>query len=245
MDRLFRVPRKAALQAFGERFGAESRADKQRREKSETRLREGSRTEAAVRRSLIVRVGSGRNLASKDANGLSDPLLEVTLLDQQQRTKVIKKTLSPHWNEVLEFDLTGLDDIMDELTIICWDWNNTGLFANDRKNLTYMGELRLLLKDLPNDPRERWWPLVTSTSDFVSGEIELAFTRKEEPSSSSPRSSSASDSVTSAGSTIKTSTKGSKESKDSTNNKELSKEERERIEKQKVIAESLQQVFGI
>lgn len=172
MDRLFRVPRRAALKAFGERFPPETRLEKQRREKAEARLREIARSEARVRTKLSVRVGSGRGLASKDANGLSDPFLELTLLEQQQRTKVIKKSLSPHWNEQLEFDVTALDDA-DELCIVCWDWN-AGLFANDRKNYTYMGELRLQLRELPCDAQERWWALVSATADHVSGEIQLA-----------------------------------------------------------------------
>lgn len=172
MDRLFRVPRRAALKAFGERFPAETRLEKQRREKAEARLRELARNEARVRTMLSVRVGSGRGLASKDANGLSDPFLELTLLEQQVRTKVIKKTLSPHWHEQLELDVTALDDA-DELTIVCWDWN-AGLFAHERKNYTYMGELRLQLGELPCDGRERWWALVAATADHVSGEIELA-----------------------------------------------------------------------
>ena len=173
MDRLFRVPRRAALKAFGERFPAESKLDKQRREKAEARLRETARAEARTRVTLSVRVGSGRGLASKDANGLSDPFLEVTLLEQQQRTKVIKKTLSPHWNEVLDFDVTALEGA-DELSVVCWDWN-AGLFANERKNFSYMGELRLLLSAVPHDGKERWWPLIAATAEQVSGEIELAY----------------------------------------------------------------------
>jgi len=46
-------------------------------------------------------------LASKDSNGLSDPYCEIYILDEKgqqnkkskQKTKVIKKSLTPSWNE--------------------------------------------------------------------------------------------------------------------------------------------------
>ena len=49
----------------------------------------------------------GRDLAAKDANGLSDPYVRVTLLPDKKRkleTKIKRRTLNPRWNEVFYFE---------------------------------------------------------------------------------------------------------------------------------------------
>ncbi len=58
---------------------------------------------------------SGRNLASKDSNGLSDPYCEIYVLDEKsqpikkskQKTKVIKKSLNPTWDESFSISTTS------------------------------------------------------------------------------------------------------------------------------------------
>jgi Ca2+-dependent lipid-binding protein len=48
-----------------------------------------------------------RDLAAKDANGLSDPYVRVTLLpDKKHRleTKIRRRTLNPRWNETFYFE---------------------------------------------------------------------------------------------------------------------------------------------
>jgi len=60
---------------------------------------------------VTLKVVSGRNLASKDSNGLSDPYCEIYLLDEKgqpnkkskQKTKVINKNLNPTWDESFNF----------------------------------------------------------------------------------------------------------------------------------------------
>jgi len=60
---------------------------------------------------VTLKVVSGRNLASKDSNGLSDPYCEIYLLDEKgqpnkkskQKTKVVNKNLNPTWDETFNF----------------------------------------------------------------------------------------------------------------------------------------------
>ena len=50
---------------------------------------------------LTVFCRRGTSLLAADSNGLSDPYLIVSALGQTRRTRVIKKTLNPQWDESL------------------------------------------------------------------------------------------------------------------------------------------------
>ena len=52
-------------------------------------------------------IQQAKDLAAKDANGLSDPYVRVTLLpDKKHRleTKIKRRTLNPRWNETFYFE---------------------------------------------------------------------------------------------------------------------------------------------
>ena len=52
-------------------------------------------------------IPQAKDLAAKDANGLSDPYVRVTLLpDKKHRleTKIKRRTLNPRWNETFYFE---------------------------------------------------------------------------------------------------------------------------------------------
>ncbi len=52
--------------------------------------------------SLVVKVLEAKNLIGKDCNGLSDPYVRVAIDNHQmemEKTKSLKKTLNPVWNE--------------------------------------------------------------------------------------------------------------------------------------------------
>eukprot|EP01103_Thecamoeba_quadrilineata_P012386 TRINITY_DN3187_c0_g1_i1.p1 TRINITY_DN3187_c0_g1~~TRINITY_DN3187_c0_g1_i1.p1 ORF type:complete len:789 (-),score=103.91 TRINITY_DN3187_c0_g1_i1:70-2436(-) len=101
---------------------------------------------------LLVKVVEARNLASKDANGLSDPYVELCFQDVKKKTKVKKKTLNPIFNE--EFDFVIPRDVEDpKLIAVVWDWDR--LSSND-----FMGQVEFFLETvLPDLAQEEWYTL--------------------------------------------------------------------------------------
>ncbi|KAL5836521.1 hypothetical protein ACOSQ4_016018 [Xanthoceras sorbifolium] len=67
---------------------------------------------------LTVRVLEARNIPSMDLNGLSDPYVRLQLGKQRSRTKVVKKSLSPTWEEEFIFKV---DDLSEELVVSVLD----------------------------------------------------------------------------------------------------------------------------
>lgn len=67
---------------------------------------------------LYVYVQEAKGLPAKDYNGLSDPYVRLQLGKSKARTRVIRKTLTPSWNEEFTFKV---DDLSEELQISVWD----------------------------------------------------------------------------------------------------------------------------
>ncbi|AES64583.2 putative C2 domain, GRAM domain-containing protein [Medicago truncatula] len=67
---------------------------------------------------LVVRVIEAMNLPPTDPNGLSDPYVRLQLGKQRFRTKVIKKSLNPKWDEEFSFKV---DDLKEELVVSVMD----------------------------------------------------------------------------------------------------------------------------
>ncbi|KAK7332468.1 hypothetical protein VNO80_29220 [Phaseolus coccineus] len=82
---------------------------------------------------LVVRVIEAKNLPPTDPNGLSDPYVRLQLGKQRFRTKVIKKSLNPKWNEEFSF---RVDDLNEELVLSVMDEDK---FFND----DFVGQLKL------------------------------------------------------------------------------------------------------
>ncbi|XP_047310509.1 C2 and GRAM domain-containing protein At1g03370-like [Impatiens glandulifera] len=67
---------------------------------------------------LFVRVIEARNILAMDTNGFSDPYVKLQLGKQRSKSRVIKKTLNPTWNQEFCFKV---EDLNDELLISVLD----------------------------------------------------------------------------------------------------------------------------
>ena len=122
---------------------------------------------------LTITVISGRNLVSKDSNGLSDPFVTIKILDaagnrypniEKKSTKYINETLNPKWGETFNFQVKSTD----QLFFACWDKD---LFGKDSMGTLTIPVHSLGLKST-GEGRIGFYPL---TGGDATGELELLF----------------------------------------------------------------------
>ena len=78
---------------------------------------------------LRVRLHRAKGLRAADRNGKSDPYVVAHLAGSKlkQRSKTVRKTLEPVWDEVLEFDCTLTDLLAQQLVFKVYDWDRLSL----------------------------------------------------------------------------------------------------------------------
>ncbi|OTF81950.1 kinase C-like protein, partial [Euroglyphus maynei] len=110
-------------------------------------------------------IRKAKNLCIMDPNGLSDPYVKVKLLSSNHqslnnnresitkyKTKIIRKTLNPEWNERICIEI-GPQDRDKRLLISVWDWDRTS--RND-----FIGSLSFGVSELIKQPVEGWYKLL-------------------------------------------------------------------------------------
>eukprot|EP01012_Entosiphon_sulcatum_P028330 TRINITY_DN3423_c1_g1_i1.p1 TRINITY_DN3423_c1_g1~~TRINITY_DN3423_c1_g1_i1.p1 ORF type:complete len:2211 (+),score=349.52 TRINITY_DN3423_c1_g1_i1:64-6696(+) len=118
---------------------------------------------------MQVRIIEARGLMAADSNGKSDPFVELWTAREESdgskknliRTKVIKKTLEPKWNET--FTVTVQNYVEEDIKLECWDKD---LVGRDILGAASMG-LAALEREKPVDT---WLPLSTQ------GEVRIEVT---------------------------------------------------------------------
>jgi hypothetical protein len=110
-----------------------------RKDEGYGKIRCGFRFDRA-RNKLIIRVFEARDLINTDKNSLSDPYVRLLLLPDKRkktkrRTKIMKDTLAPVFDETFEYDMTYEEAKLKTLDLTVK--NDRSLFSTDK---VFMGQ---------------------------------------------------------------------------------------------------------
>uniref|UniRef100_A0A5K3FBL1 Protein kinase C n=2 Tax=Mesocestoides corti TaxID=53468 RepID=A0A5K3FBL1_MESCO len=110
------------------------------------------------RQRLIVIVKEAKNLVPMDPNGLADPYVKLKLTGDNERTrklktKVVKASLNPRWNETFLIEVNPEDESR-RLMVELWDWDRAS--RDD-----FMGALSFGISEVMKRPVDCWFKLLS------------------------------------------------------------------------------------
>lgn len=126
---------------------------------------------------LTVEVLNAKGLPSADRNGKSDPYMKVHLNSEEDaflKTKTIKRTLEPSWNQKDQVEVANKYDSV--LKFVCWDWDMANpddllgigyveLSAYDMKEGSV--EVEIPLQGEEGEPAGTAWAKLSFKPEFV------------------------------------------------------------------------------
>ena len=140
-------------------------------------LREKTQAEAEAEAEMLrpgtlkMTVKGARDLIAADRGGTSDPYVRLHIGDavkDAQKTKVLKKTLTPVWEETFEFDLDRAQR-QDYMTVECFDYD---LLGSDDS----LGTLDISLDSLIFDQEcVEWYQLKQEGESQHQGEVQISY----------------------------------------------------------------------
>lgn len=97
---------------------------------------------------LLVKIHQAKELINTDKDSLSDPYVRLLLLPDRKKktkrkTKVVKDSLAPQWDEQFEFDLLLADAKTKTIDIMVK--NDKSLFSREK---TFMGQCLIPIEDI-------------------------------------------------------------------------------------------------
>lgn len=164
MNRLYYVPRGAAIEDLVAKYPRESDKEMREREKQAAKDRAKMREDyAGLPRELVVRVNSARNIRP-NKDGSASTYAEVKLQEQRHRTDVVKKNTSPIWNAAFRLDLVGVEVDFATIEINVYE---KGLLSDE-----FIGAYVCTVADAMKNKQEQTAPLRPKGDPNVSvGEI--------------------------------------------------------------------------
>ncbi|OAF68393.1 hypothetical protein A3Q56_03828, partial [Intoshia linei] len=107
---------------------------------------------------LTIEIFEAKNLIPMDPNGMADPYVKIKVIPcdsiSKMKTKIIKKTLNPQWNEKFKLRLNRKNgDFSKRIWINIWDWDFTS--RND-----FMGSLSFGISELDKQSPDGWFKLL-------------------------------------------------------------------------------------
>ena len=89
--------------------GAKKKSKEQQENEAKNRKADSAKILAGGDFQVQIHVIEGRDLTGKDANGMSDPVVTISIFDEKKSTKIKNKTKNPRWDQVLYFELNKLE----------------------------------------------------------------------------------------------------------------------------------------
>lgn len=93
---------------------------------------------------VMLNLYQGKDFASADADGLSDPWISVYYMGDEKKSDIIKKTVNPIWNQRIEFDIK-FEDVEEASPFLAtiWDWD-----SDSKSEFLGTSKIRLTKEDL-------------------------------------------------------------------------------------------------